>query len=91
MSGQVVERLIQLIASVSPGAKLSQRPPTQEAELALIEAGDGQPRSLANAFMTPVRLSATAIARPNDRGSGDYCGSSTRCMAQAASCGAWRR
>jgi CRISPR system Cascade subunit CasC len=52
----VVEHLCHLIATVSPGAKLGSTAPFAWARLMLIEAGTRQPRSLANAFRTPVRL-----------------------------------
>ncbi|MFD1625180.1 type I-E CRISPR-associated protein Cas7/Cse4/CasC [Azospirillum griseum] len=65
----VVERLIRLIASVSPGAKLGSTAPYAYAHTVLVELGDRQPRTLANAFLKPVRvatgddLAATANAR----------------------------
>ena len=56
LAGRVVEHLIHLIASVSPGAKLGSTAPYAYAELVLVEAGARQPRSLANAFLKPVAL-----------------------------------
>jgi len=53
-AAQVVERLIKTIATVTPGAKLGSTAPHAYADLVLIEAGDAQPRSLANAFLKPV-------------------------------------
>ena len=50
MAGEVVRRLVHLIASVSPGAKLGSTAPYAYANWLLIEAGDHQPRSLAEAF-----------------------------------------
>lgn len=50
MAGQVVEHLVHLIATVSPGAKLGSTAPYAYAQTMLIEAGDRQPRSLAGAF-----------------------------------------
>ncbi len=55
IAGQVVDHLLRLIATVSPGAKLGSTAPYGYAELMLIEAGSRQPRSLANAFRIPVR------------------------------------
>ncbi len=54
LAADVVERLIHLIATVSPGAKRGSTAPYSYAELMLVEAGSRQPRSLANAFRDPV-------------------------------------
>ena len=54
LASQVVEHLVHLIATVSPGAKLGSTAPYARADLMLIEAGSRQPRSLANAFRKPV-------------------------------------
>ena len=61
LAGQVVEHLVQLIATVSPGAKLGSTAPYGYADLLLIESGSRQPRSLANAFRSPVKA-RTAVA-----------------------------
>ena len=60
LAGQVVEHLVQLIATVSPGAKLGSTAPYARADLVLIEAGSRQPRSLANAFRKPVKARTKA-------------------------------
>ena len=52
-AGQVLHNLIYLIAEVSPGAKLGSTAPYGRASFMLLEAGDRQPRSLAEAFRTP--------------------------------------
>ena len=54
LAGQVVHNLLHLIATVSPGAKLGSTAPYSRADLMLVEAGSGQPRSLANAFRKRV-------------------------------------
>ena len=54
LAGKVVEHLVHLISTVSPGAKLGSTAPYAYADLMLIEAGSRQPRSLANAFRSPV-------------------------------------
>lgn len=54
LAAQVVENLIWLIAEVSPGAKKGSTAPYGRAEMVLVEAGDRQPRTLANAFREPV-------------------------------------
>jgi len=55
LAGEVVERLLHLVARVSPGAKLGSTAPYAYAHFVLAEAGNSQPRSLANAFLAPVR------------------------------------
>jgi CRISPR system Cascade subunit CasC len=54
LAGGVVERLVQLVATVSPGAKLGSTAPYAHAHLVLVEMGKAQPRTLANAFLRPV-------------------------------------
>lgn len=53
MAGEVCRRLIHLIATVSPGAKLGSTAPYGYANWMMVEAGDHQPRSLAEAFRIP--------------------------------------
>ena len=55
LAGQVVDHLVHLIATVSPGAKRGSTAPYSCADLMLIEAGVRQPRSLANAFRSPAK------------------------------------
>ncbi|MDD9995902.1 MAG: type I-E CRISPR-associated protein Cas7/Cse4/CasC [Dehalococcoidia bacterium] len=55
LAARVVQHLVHLIATVSPGAKLGSTAPYGYAELMLVEAGSRQPRSLANAFRKPVQ------------------------------------
>lgn len=54
LAGKVVEHLVHLIATVSPGAKKGSTAPYSFAETILLESGRRQPRTLANAFRTPV-------------------------------------
>lgn len=54
LAASVVERLIRLIATVTPGAKLGSTAPYACSHAVLLEAGVTQPRTLANAFLTPV-------------------------------------
>lgn len=56
VAGRVVENLIHLIAEVSPGAKKGSTAPYGRAEFVLVESGDRQPRSLANAFRSALPL-----------------------------------
>ena len=53
LAGAVLHNLVHLIAEVSPGAKLGSTAPYSRAALMLLEAGDRQPRSLAEAFRIP--------------------------------------
>ena len=50
LAGRVLHNLIYLIAEVSPGAKLGSTAPYSRASFMLLEAGDRQPRSLAEAY-----------------------------------------
>jgi CRISPR system Cascade subunit CasC len=54
LSADVVARLVKLVATVSPGAKLGSTAPYAFAHLVIIETGRTQPRTLANAFLEPV-------------------------------------
>ncbi len=53
LAGQVLHNLIYLISEVSPGAKLGSTAPYGRASFMLLEAGDRQPRSLAEAYRQP--------------------------------------
>jgi CRISPR system Cascade subunit CasC len=56
LAAKVVEHLLHLIATVSPGAKKGSTAPYAYADLMLVEAGRRQPRTLAGAFRKPVSL-----------------------------------
>ncbi len=62
LSGNVVESLVHLVATVSPGAKKGSTAPYAYSHLTLVEAGNAQPRTLANAFLSPVRPDGDLIA-----------------------------
>jgi CRISPR system Cascade subunit CasC len=55
LAGEVLHNLLYLIAEVSPGAKLGSTAPYSRASFLLVEAGDRQPRSLAEAFRTACK------------------------------------
>jgi CRISPR system Cascade subunit CasC len=55
LAGEVVERLIHLVATVSPGAKLGATAPYSLADFVAVESGDFQPCTWANAFFEPVQ------------------------------------
>ena len=68
LAGRVVESLLHLIATVSPGAKRGSTAPFEWAKFMLVEAGDWQPRSLAGAFQNALpsqtpQLRAAAVQR----------------------------
>ena len=62
IAGEVAVRLVSLIATVSPGAKLGPTAPYTYASWMLVEAGDRQPRSLAEAFREPCRAATRTAA-----------------------------
>ena len=75
LAGDVVQRLVHLIAKVSPGAKLGSTAPYAAADMMLIEVGSRQPRSLANAFRKPAKAQVDdAVCRLSD-----YLGKLDRC------------
>ena len=53
LAGKVLHNLVYLIAEVSPGAKLGSTAPYGRASLMLLEVGNRQPRSLAEAYREP--------------------------------------
>lgn len=55
LATEVIRRLIRLISTVSPGAKLGSTAPHSYAQFVMVERGAEQPRSLANAFLKPIR------------------------------------
>lgn len=55
LAGKVVQNLVHLISTVSPGAKKGSTAPYAYAHFVMVEAGKSQPRTLANAFLQPVR------------------------------------
>ncbi len=64
LAGKVVEHLVHLIATVSPGAKKGSTAPYAYADLVFVESGTRQPRSLSNAFREAARPTvADATAR----------------------------
>ncbi len=62
LAGRVLFNLVHLIAEVSPGAKLGSTAPYGRAALVLIEAGDRQPRSLAEAYRRPCEPNTESAA-----------------------------
>ncbi len=62
----VLERLVQAIATVSPGAKLGSTAPYARAELVLLETGASQPRTLANAYLQALKPQGNALQQAVD-------------------------
>lgn len=63
LAGRVVQHLLHLIATVSPGAKRGSTAPFDWAKFMLVEAGDWQPRSLAGAFHNALPLDGADTIR----------------------------
>lgn len=63
LAGRVVQHLLHLIATVSPGAKRGSTAPFEWAKFMLVEAGDWQPRSLAGAFHNALPTNEPAIRK----------------------------
>lgn len=61
LAGDVVERLVHMIATVSPGAKRGATAPYAYSHLVMVEAGRAQPRTFANAFLDPVATRGNVI------------------------------
>jgi CRISPR system Cascade subunit CasC len=55
LAGDVVQRLVHMVSTVSPGAKKGSTAPYAYSHLVLVEDGSAQPRTLQNAFIEPVR------------------------------------
>jgi CRISPR system Cascade subunit CasC len=62
LASDVVHRLVQIIATVSPGAKRGSTAPYSYSHLVLAESGKAQPRTLQNAFVEPVRTAGNVVA-----------------------------
>ena len=82
LAGAVLHNFVHLIAEVSPGAKLGSTAPYSRASLMLLEAGDRQPRSLAEAFRAPcppeTGQAVTALAEHLDALDAAYATGETR-------------
>jgi len=61
LAGRVVQHLLHLVATVSPGAKRGSTAPFAWAKFMLVEAGDWQPRSLAGAFQNALPSNTPAL------------------------------
>jgi CRISPR system Cascade subunit CasC len=61
IAGRVAQHLLHLIAKVTPGAKKGSTAPYAHADFLLVEAGERQPRTLANAFRDAVPLKTNRL------------------------------
>jgi len=62
LAAEVARRLVHLVATVSPGAKKGSTAPYAYADTLLVEVGQRQPRTLANAYLKPVPLRGDVAA-----------------------------
>jgi CRISPR system Cascade subunit CasC len=67
MAPDLIEAFIKAIATASPGAKLGSTAPYAWADLVLLERGNQQPRSLANAFNAPIRPNGMSMMEASAR------------------------
>lgn len=61
LAAHVIEKLVHIVATVSPGAKRGSTAPYAYSHLVLLEAGNAQPRTLQNAFLEAVRPSGNIV------------------------------
>lgn len=54
LTTDVLQRFLWMVTTVSPGAKLSSTAPYAKAEFVMVESGEEQPRTLANAFKQAI-------------------------------------
>lgn len=63
---KVLTRLIDVISTVSPGAKLGSTAPYARAAFVLLESGKHQPRTLANAYLKAMKLTGDPMQQTVD-------------------------
>jgi CRISPR system Cascade subunit CasC len=61
LASDVVQRLVHIVSTVSPGAKKGSTAPYAYSHLVLVESGNAQPRTLQNAFIEPVRTPGDVV------------------------------
>ena len=72
LAQEVVKRFVNLMATVSPGAKLGSTAPYAYAQCLLAEAGTAQPRTLANAFQQAVSMNSDGVVANSYRALASY-------------------
>jgi CRISPR system Cascade subunit CasC len=63
----ILTRLIEVVATVSPGAKLGSTAPYARAALVLLETGPSQPRTLANAYLKALAPNGDPMQKAVDQ------------------------
>ncbi|MGC4121406.1 MAG: type I-E CRISPR-associated protein Cas7/Cse4/CasC [Myxococcales bacterium] len=63
LAADVVQKLVHILATVSPGAKKGSTAPYANSHFVFVEAGKAQPRTLANAFLEPVDARGNLVER----------------------------
>jgi len=81
--------LVRTMATVSPGAKRGSTAPYAYAELVLLERGTAQPRTLANAFLQPLRVRGANLMAQSPRNWSVTARGSRRCMASPIRPSCW--
>ncbi|MEX2273816.1 MAG: type I-E CRISPR-associated protein Cas7/Cse4/CasC [Vicinamibacterales bacterium] len=66
LAGDVVQRLVHIVSTVSPGAKKGSTAPYAYSHLVLVEGGKAQPRTLQNAFIEPVKTKGNVVREAYD-------------------------
>jgi CRISPR system Cascade subunit CasC len=72
LAGEVLRRLVHLVTTVSPGAKLGSTAPYSHAQCLFAESGTAQPRTLANAFQNPVSKNGQGVLEGSYEALGQY-------------------
>jgi CRISPR system Cascade subunit CasC len=67
LADRLAANLVRAMATVSPGAKRGSTAPYSYAEFVLLERGESQPRTLANAFLDPVKENGAGAMRGSVR------------------------
>ena len=72
LAAEVLRRLVYLVSTVSPGAKLGSTAPHSYAQCLLAESGTAQPRTLANAFQDAVSTNGQGVLKGSYDALGGY-------------------
>src|SRR5690625_5293333 len=72
LAAEVSKRMVHIIATVSPGAKLGSTAPYSYAQCLLAEAGSSQQRTLANAFQDAVSTNSDGILKNTYQALSDF-------------------
>jgi len=72
LASEVARRFVHLMTQVSPGAMLGSTAPYAHAQFLFAETGTAQPRTLANAFETPVSANGQGVLEESCKEAGRY-------------------